>query len=82
MRKIIYHLCIINEYHNSWIEMQSRNIVLCIVVGFVIASFTICSCAGIPESCKSIKDSKNVVTEGFRKISDIADAAAVNYHKI
>ena len=57
-------------------------IVLCIVVGFVIASFTICSCAKVsPESCKKVlEDSKNVVTEGFRKISDIADAAAVNYH--
>tara|TARA_B100000963_G_scaffold361013_1_gene394375 strand:- start:782 stop:1267 length:486 start_codon:yes stop_codon:yes gene_type:complete len=57
-------------------------IVLCIVVGFVIASFTICSCAKVsPESCKKVLDeSKDVITEGFRKISDIADAASLNYH--
>ena len=63
------------------LKCRAEIMVLCIVVGFVIASFTICSCAKIsPEVCKKvISESKDVVTEGFRKISDIADAAAVNY---
>lgn len=63
------------------LKCRAEIMVLCIVVGFVIASFTICSCAKIsPEVCKKvISDSSGVVTEGFRKISDIADAAAVNY---
>ena len=30
-------------------------IVLCVIVGFVIASFTICSCAKLsPEACKKV----------------------------
>ena len=63
------------------LKCRAEIMVLCIVVGFVIASFTICSCAKIsPEVCKKVlSESKDVVTEGFRKISDIADAAAVNY---
>lgn len=63
------------------LKCRAEIIVLCIVVGFVIASFTICSCAKLsPEACKKVlSDSSGVVTEGFRKISDIADAAAVNY---
>ena len=56
-------------------------IVLCVIVGFVIASFTICSCAKLsPEACKKVlSESQHVVTEGFRKISDIADASAINH---
>ena len=63
------------------LKCRAEIMVLCIVVGFVIASFTICSCAKIsPEVCKKVlSESSGVVTEGFRKISDIADAAAVNY---
>ena len=64
------------------LKCRAEIMVLCIVVGFVIASFTICSCAKVsPEACKQVlSESKNVVTEGFRKISDIADAASLNYH--
>ena len=63
------------------LKCRAEIMVLCIVVGFVIASFTICSCTKIsPEICKKVlSESSGVVTEGFRKISDIADAAAVNY---
>ena len=63
------------------LKCRAEIMVLSIVVGFVIASFTICSCAKIsPEVCKKVlSESSDVVTEGFRKISDIADAAAVNY---
>ena len=63
------------------LKCRAEIMALCIVVGFVIASFTICSCAKIsPEVCKKVlSESSGVVTEGFRKISDIADAAAVNY---
>ena len=56
-------------------------IISCMIVGFVIAAFTICSCAKLtPEGCaKVLKDSSGVVKEGFQKISDIASAASVNY---
>ena len=64
------------------LKCRAEIIVLSIVVGFVLASFTICSCAKIsPEACKKVlSESSGVVTEGFRKISDIADAASLNYH--
>ena len=56
-------------------------VIASIIVGFVIASFTICSCAKLtPEGCaKVMKESKGVVKEGFEKISDIANAASLNY---
>ena len=64
------------------LKCRAEIIVLSIVVGFVLASFTICSCAKIsPEACKKVlSESSGVVKEGFRKISDIADAASLNYH--
>lgn len=64
------------------LKCRAEIIVLSIVVGFVLASFTICSCAKIsPEACKKVlSESSGIVTEGFRKISDIADAASLNYH--
>ena len=64
------------------LKCRAEIVILSIVVGFVIASFTICSCAKIsPEACKKVlSESTGVVTEGFRKISDIADAASLNYH--
>ena len=64
------------------LKCRAEIIVLSIVVGFVLASFTICSCAKIsPEACKKVlSESSGVITEGFRKISDIADAASLNYH--
>ena len=64
------------------LKCRAEIIVLSIVVGFVLASFTICSCAKIsPEACKQVlSESSGVVKEGFRKISDIADAASLNYH--
>lgn len=56
-------------------------IIASIIVGFVIASFTICSCAKLtPEGCsKVVKQSEGVIKEGFQKISDIANAASLNY---
>ena len=64
------------------LKCRAEIIVLSIVVGFVLASFTICSCAKIsPEACKKVlSESSGVIREGFRKISDIADAASLNYH--
>ena len=37
------------------LKCRAEIMVLCIVVGFVIASFTICSCAKVsPEACKKV----------------------------
>lgn len=64
------------------LKCRAEIVVLSIVVGFVIASLTLTSCVKIsPEACKKVlSESNGVVTEGFRKISDIADAASLNYN--
>ena len=45
-------------------------IIASVIVGIIIASFTICGCTKDPENEK----------EGFQKISDIANASGVNHN--
>ena len=56
-------------------------IIACLIIGFIIAALTICSCAKItPEGgIKVLKESSHIVKEGFQKISNLANAASVNY---
>jgi len=55
--------------------------IACVIVGFIIASFTICNCIKVtPEACASvIKNSTGIGKEGFQSTYDTINAASVDY---
>jgi|TARA_Y100000992_G_C21273841_1_gene498648 hypothetical protein len=63
------------------IKCRIEIIISCLIIGFLIAMFTTCSCSKItPSECKKIiKNSSDIVKEGFQKISNLSNSSSVNY---
>ncbi len=71
----------IMEFSIFGMKCRLEIIITCIIIGFIIASFTVCSCSKLSpvQYIDVLKKSTPVLKEGFAKISDIANAASVNY---
>lgn len=57
-------------------------LVFCVLLGFILSSMTLCSCCKMNPSnlLNVVKQSTDVVKEGFNQISNIAEAASLDYN--